>query len=278
MSQMPPSEDDLQFSSVEPAGGEAVVGAHPPCVVCHQPIVDTYYAANNKLVCPDCRQRIDSQMPGGSRAGRLFKATLLGILAGLLGAAIWFGIRKVTHYDFGIVAIVVGLLVGGAVRAGSGGRGGRGYQILAVLLTYLAVGVNYAPDLVMEGYKHFKESTSTSHRAPIALSGTTTRPSSKTQPAAASATDSDLDDELPAEKQPMTPGKFILGVAALILLAVLVVVGGPILVAFTGIIAAVIIAFALWEAWKINKRKTVSFTGPYSLAAVMPAPPPGQIQ
>ena len=38
-----------------------------------------------------------------------------------------------------LIAIVVGLFVGRAVRWGSGGRGGRLYQGLAVVLTYLAI-------------------------------------------------------------------------------------------------------------------------------------------
>src|SRR6266566_11816 len=57
----------------------------------------------------------------------------------VVGAAVYFGIAALTGYEFGLVAIVVGLLVGGAVRKGSNGRGGRRYQLLAVFLTYTAV-------------------------------------------------------------------------------------------------------------------------------------------
>src|SRR5207245_910442 len=41
--------------------------------------------------------------------------------------------------EFGLVAVVVGVLVGGAVRKGSNGRGGWRYQLLAMFLTYSAV-------------------------------------------------------------------------------------------------------------------------------------------
>jgi hypothetical protein len=78
---------------------------------------------------------------------RLGKAALFGAGAALVGAVIWYGIRRATDYELGLIAVVVGLMVGGAVRAGSGGRGGAGYQLLAVLLTYLGICANYAPDV-----------------------------------------------------------------------------------------------------------------------------------
>ena len=50
---------------------------------------------------------------------------------------------KATGYEIGLVAIVVGLLVGGAVRKGSGARGGWFYQLMAVALTYAAISGSY---------------------------------------------------------------------------------------------------------------------------------------
>src|SRR5439155_3866977 len=52
--------------------------------------------------------------------------------------------------ELGIVAIGVGLLVGIAVRKGSGGRGGRKFQALAMVLTYLSITASYVP-LVLKG-------------------------------------------------------------------------------------------------------------------------------
>ena len=70
---------------------------------------------------------------------RAFAATALGLLAGLAGAAIWYAVRKITDYEIGLIAIVVGLMVGVAVRKGSKGRGGWFYQALAMTLTYCCV-------------------------------------------------------------------------------------------------------------------------------------------
>src|SRR2546422_11725279 len=55
-----------------------------------------------------------------------------------LGAGLYFGIEATTGYELGLVAVVVGLMVGGAVRKGSNGRGGWRYQALAMFLTYCA--------------------------------------------------------------------------------------------------------------------------------------------
>ena len=34
----------------------------------------------------------------------------------------------------------------------------------------------------------------------------------------------------------------------------------------TGIIGLLIVGFALYEAWKINKRQTIAFSGPFRLS------------
>jgi hypothetical protein len=42
----------------------------------------------------------------------------------------------------------------------------------------------------------------------------------------------------------------------------------------SNIIGLLIIAFALWEAWKINRKQAVQFTGPHAIAAAPSAPTP----
>ena len=48
-----------------------------------------------------------------------------------------------TNIEFGLMAIGVGWLVGKAVMKGSNMRGGRRYQILALVLTYFAITLSY---------------------------------------------------------------------------------------------------------------------------------------
>ena len=64
-----------------------------------------------------------------------------------MGAAIWYGVRTLTGYEIGLIAILVGYMVGTAVRWASRGRGGLAFQILAVLLTYFWISANYAPEI-----------------------------------------------------------------------------------------------------------------------------------
>jgi hypothetical protein len=53
-----------------------------------------------------------------------------------------------TGLEVGLIAILVGYMVGRAVRHGSGGLGGRPQQILAVVLTYFAITTSYLPVFV----------------------------------------------------------------------------------------------------------------------------------
>ena len=56
--------------------------------------------------------------------------------------------------------------------------------------------------------------------------------------------------------------------------ACIIAFAAPVLAGFENIIGLLIIGFALWEAWKINKRTVVEFTGPYALAGGSAPPPP----
>jgi hypothetical protein len=144
----PSSKDDLQFTTAEPASSNTAAAAPGrTCIVCRQPIVSTYFALRDKVLCPTCCERVMAP-PRGSKAGRLIKASFMGLGAGLVGALIWFAVRRVAHVELGLVAVLVGFMVGKAVRKGSGGRGGVGYQIMAVAITYFCIAANYMPDLL----------------------------------------------------------------------------------------------------------------------------------
>ena len=47
----------------------------------------------------------------------------------------------------------------------------------------------------------------------------------------------------------------------------LVFVATPILVGFSSVIHLLILGFALFEAWRLNKRVRVTFTGPHRVGA-----------
>lgn len=192
-----------QFERMEPRGA----GAASACSACQRAIPDSYFEAAGRIFCAPCRDAALAAPSGGAGVSRLLKAVLLGTGAAAVSAAAWYGIVKLTGYELGIVAVVVGLAVGGAVRIGAERRGGWAYQTIAVVLTYLAIAASYVPMVLA--------------------------PSDEAPPLAA---------------------------------AILVSLAIPVLqVTEGGIIGLLIVGFALYEAWKINKRQTLTFAGPFRL-------------
>jgi len=191
---------------------------------------------------------------------------VFGTLAGLGGTIIWYGVRRLTGYEVGLIAVVVGLMVGGAVRAGSRGRGGVFYQLLAVFITYSAIVANYVPDVFEMIFKEYGEAAAVAS----ATQPTTQSAAAATAPAdgvESAGTSSD-------EKEPAGAGRAIVALILLSLFAFAFAFVMPVLAGFSNIIGLLIIGFALWEAWKINKRVVVNFTGPYALAGGDAPPPP----
>src|SRR5215475_6321852 len=91
---------------------------------------------------------MQAPLQAGSGVKRFCGALVLGVLAAMAGAGLYFAITALTGYELGLVAIVVGLLVGSAVRWGSQRRGGWLYQGLAMFLTYSAIITTYIPPLL----------------------------------------------------------------------------------------------------------------------------------
>jgi hypothetical protein len=93
-------------------------------------------------------------------SGAFLKAILYGLGGAILGSILYAGFTIVTHIEIGIMAIGVAYLVGKAMMAGSGGRGGRNYQIAAAILTYLSVSGAAVPEIL---WSVNKNNTGTGH-------------------------------------------------------------------------------------------------------------------
>jgi hypothetical protein len=133
---------DLQFDRAE---YEQPGPSSPVCSVCGQAVWSVYYAVNGRVLCERCKTDLELNANQGSRAGRFLRAAAYGLGAGALGAGVWYAVRATTGYELGLIAIGVGLFVGGAVRKGSNGRGGWRYQTLAMFLTYASIVSTYVP-------------------------------------------------------------------------------------------------------------------------------------
>lgn len=219
------------------------------CVNCRQPIVQSYYEVNGNMICSTCRENLEHGNDG-SRAARVLKATAAGIGIGAVGALVWWGVRKLTGYEIGIISIAIGIGVGKAVRWGSRGRGGWAYQLLAIVLTYLAITANYVPDVV-QGIMENNAKEEQAASAPATTNATTNATAAKPAVAKASAASSGVHI-----------GTLLLAVAAIFAIAA----AAPVMAGFENIIGLLIIAFGLFEAWKINKRVPLKINGPYSVA------------
>jgi hypothetical protein len=181
-------------------------------------------------------------MPRG--LGTLALAAVFGIGAAIAGAALYYAVIAITNFEIGLVAIAIGYMVGYAVRKGAGG-GGRRFQILAILLTYWAVGLAYVP-------LAFRDSPASSRsQAPTEQAGA----------GAAEPANADRDD---------SGGRragFGFAVAMLLgftfMLPVMAIVGSmP-----SGLISAAIIAFGMHQAWRMTAAPQLMITGPYQIAS-----------
>jgi hypothetical protein len=130
-------ENEIQFDQVErPAGASA-------CASCRGALVGSYFQANGQILCANCAEKIRGYFQSNEGApGRVLKATVFGIGGGLAGGVVYAGVLALAHINAALITILIGWLVGKAVRKGSGSRGGIGYQILAVAITYLSIGLS----------------------------------------------------------------------------------------------------------------------------------------
>lgn len=271
---------ELQFTTHESVGPEPeVVGLS--CLGCKQPIEKTYFALGDQVLCSSCRDML-SAPPKGSGLLRFAKAACFGTLAGLLGALIWFAIRKIANLEIGLVAILVGFLVGKAVHRASAGRGGIMYQILAVLITYGCIAANYMPDIfeaMMAEVSQRADERATDKEpndtVPTDTVANKTIASdavpSDTNPPEVAPKESNTDAAVgETEKLELEKRNDISPVVAIILVALITFVlalATPVVIGMESPIGLLIVGFALWEAWKFSAHRPLPITGPYQVGS-----------
>src|SRR5581483_7939348 len=152
-------------------------------------------------------------------------------------------------------AVGIGLAVGIAVRKGGRGLGGWRYQTLAMVLTYVSITTSYVP-LVIKGLveaQHKKADTATASAPSSAPAPSASSPSSSASPSPSPASAAAGADATPAP----AASKETAGAGA-VALAFLVIFGiafaAPFLAGASNFMGILIIGFALYEAWKINRR------------------------
>jgi hypothetical protein len=139
-------------------------------------------------------------------------------------------------------------MVGKAVRWGTRGKGGRAYQVLAVVLTYLSIVSSYIPMIFQQFEKQSAKSQAVT--APANPSGT----AAPASPAASSPAK-------PSESMLLHTGRFLLGCLLILGFAAII----PFLGGVQNILGIVIIAIGVWQAWKINQRPALTIAGPFEI-------------
>ena len=167
------------------------------------------------------------------------RALLFGGGAAVLGAILYYAVIAITNFEIGLVAIAIGYMVGYAMRMATKGRGGRRFQIIAVVLTYWAVGLAYMP---------------------LALGGAR-QAQGRSEQSATSA------DAGPQAARAVSPRQLLVGLALLggltFALPVLAIAGSlP-----GGLISGVIIAFGMHQAWRMTAAPQFEISGPYRVGA-----------
>lgn len=253
-SDTPVAGETLQFDR---AVAESAVAAAPPspvvvCAGCKTRIQTQYYDVNGNALCGTCRAAVAAAAAPPTGLLPFLKAAGLGAGAGIVGAAIYYAVIAIAHLEIGIVAILIGYMVGYSVRKGTQGRGGRRFQVLAAVLTYLSVAAAYAPLAIQQamGDKPAQQSAAT------ASSSVTDLPT----PASASPA-----QPRPRSRRPLLSLVILSGL--LVALPVLVVIGSlP-----SGLISAFIIFIGMRQAWKMTGALVVRVAGPYRVGAAQPA-------
>jgi hypothetical protein len=235
-----PPAPELQFDHVE----YTTPGSAAPCKACGQPLQDAYYEVNGQPFCQGCREQLQKALNSGSPFARFARATIYGSLAGLAGAAIYYGVREATNIEFGLISIVVGLMIGKAVKKGCNARGGWVYQALAMFLTYTAIVLTYIPPML----KVIREQGEKKAAA--------VKPEQPAQlvPAADAPGDAGARPR-PSIPQVLVALAFLLGFAYAL----------PVLIGFQSPMALLIVGIGLYEAWVINRRMPILINGPYQI-------------
>ena len=246
----------LQFDRVVPATGSTTEPSTlaVTCAACRLPIETEYYDINGQTFCARCRAAIEAHAETPPGVAPFAVAALFGLGAGIAGAIIYFAVMKILHLEIGIVAILIGYMVGYSVRRGVKGRGGLRYQILAAALTYASVAFAYAPIAVQGAIEANRKTQQARTNADDAA---------PTAPAAAPA----------RRAAPISGGRLLL--VLLFLLGVIFTL--PVMVVFAslpgGLISGFIIFIGMRQAWRMTGALALTILGPYRVgAAAAPTP------
>lgn len=131
-------------------GGELVSLDH--CKWCGRGIAGEYFRVDGEILCGVCIERLRNVLPKDTRAV-FWRATGAGFVTAVGASLAYVALIRLMRtfgsgYGLAFGAIGVGFAVGRAMHVAAKGAGGRRYQVVASLLTYAAISVGLAVDLL----------------------------------------------------------------------------------------------------------------------------------
>jgi hypothetical protein len=258
----------LRFDRAE-YSGRGLSSSAAPCANCRRPIEGQYWKWQSHLVCDDCRGSLAAKITEVTSRGSFGKAVLQGggvaVLCGI-GYAVFAAVAKM---ELALITIGIGFLVAKAVRKASGGVGGRRFQVLAVVLTYLGSTMGYMPAV----FNGLKEGARHAHHAQATASASATADApAGSEPVAGEGAPAAATPATPPEAAPRKMNPFV-ALVALVAVVVGISLAGPFLELTTSPLGLLIVAFGLWEAWRLSRGVPMVIEGPYKLAPPAAAPP-----
>ena len=226
------------------------------CKFCNQTITGSYFRVNSSTACAACAEQVRLKIPKDNHVA-FTRGLLFGAGGAILGLILYATIGIVTGWMIGYVSLAVGWIVGKAMMMGSGGIGGRRYQIAAVILTYAAVSIAAVPMNIAQASK--------AHKAALTEQSRSLR----------NSVEQSSENAAPAPEQNPTAPRRPASLGAAVVTLTLVGLASPFLELqdpFHGLIGLVILFVGMQFAWKITRGISLQILGPFKL----PTPPAGQ--
>lgn len=118
------------------------------CTWCTRGLDGSYFDVQGIRVCGVCAERAREASPQDTRATFLRSILFGSMTAALVGMA-YFALLNIAHGSLiAFASIGVGYIIAKAMRMGSNGVGGRRYQVMAAVLTYIAVVIAFSASVL----------------------------------------------------------------------------------------------------------------------------------
>ena len=192
------------------------------------------------------------------------RALLVGIVAAIIGLALYATFEITTGITIGYLSLAVGFLIGKGMMFASKGVGGRRYQIAAVLLTYCAVSLAAIPVALSQ----FKNKPQEQRQAQAKTDNQTAGHQNQAGAQSSSPDGQSAPQAEPTSNKPDSESKRSVG--AIWGYLILIGLASPFLELqdpLSGLIGLVILFVGLRIAWRTTAGMPIQVEGPYENTA-----------